>query len=716
LDVEASTTDRQTVGRVGPVADLKDAAYHLHPTAIDAVFQLVLVAIAQGLGRNMQRLTVPTLVEEIDVFANPRGATSDILATALIHREHIHTTAEAASNGQTIFRLRGLRLSTLDNMSTDIVDRHAACRLTWHPHVDFVDPAKLIKPPDVGATIRIILEELTLLCVLDSEEVASTVEPHEDYLGMLKSWFQRSKTEALEGRYSFLESTADLLAIKPEERQTAIEARYRKLRHTALGPVTQAVLRVHKNTKRLLTGEVEAIQLLTEGGLLADAYLSLSFDFSSFVKSMGISKPGLRILEVGAGTGGTTASILEGIIVPGANPPYATYTFTDLSAGFFGIAKEKFSFAPNMEFANLDITIDPAEQGFDLGSYDLIIASNVIHAVPSLNTALVNLRALLRRGGHLLMMEVCGDTRLPGYIFGNFSGWWLGGEDNRLWQPSVSVERWDSELKAAGFSGVDSSVLDTPAPYHMCAAMLSRAPPTIESANSTVAILHQDPTNLVTQRLVGDLRARGRETVMVRLGERPPPDAQVIAMLDHEAPFFQGISEGSLCLFQDLCRNYQSKELLWVMPPTRIRDSDPRSGQTLGMLGVVRNETSLPLHTLEIAANEAGFSDLIMKVMALISRADDPRRVSPDDGFVVDKGVVKVARLEPLSLQGSSDERSKPSVEVAKDLEIAQVGLLSSIHWKERCVDLPGENEVVIDAKAVGLNFKVSRGARPHTF
>jgi hypothetical protein len=56
---------------------------------------------------------------------------------------------------------------------------------------------------------------------------------------------------------------------------------------------------------------------------------------------------------------------------------YSTYTYTDVSSGFMTGAGERFAEHDNIEYAVLDITKDPLEQGFQLASYDLIVCSNV---------------------------------------------------------------------------------------------------------------------------------------------------------------------------------------------------------------------------------------------------------------------------------------------------------------------------------------------------
>ena len=83
------------------------------------------------------------------------------------------------------------------------------------------------------------------------------------------------------------------------------------------------------------------------------------------------------MLEIGAGTGGTTTNMLLGLRSEFGERLYSKYSYTDISSGFFVAAKERFKDYQNIEFSVLDISKDPLEQGFEEGSYDLILAANV---------------------------------------------------------------------------------------------------------------------------------------------------------------------------------------------------------------------------------------------------------------------------------------------------------------------------------------------------
>ncbi|KAG5772729.1 hypothetical protein H9Q72_001229 [Fusarium xylarioides] len=182
--------------------------------------------------------------------------------------------------------------------------------------------------------------------------------------------------------------------------------------------------------------------------------------------------PRMNILEIGAGTGGATKGIMESL-----GTAFKTYTFTDISTGFFEAAAEAFDhWADKMIFKPLNIESDPTEQGFPEGHYDFIIASNVLHATKSLAVTMQNTRKLLKPGGQLLLLEVTSDIVRVKLMMSGLSGWWLGGDDGRRYGPTILVSQWDALLKQTGFSGVDKTVNDfVDAGKYMTSVMLSQA-------------------------------------------------------------------------------------------------------------------------------------------------------------------------------------------------------------------------------------------------
>lgn len=707
-EISSSTTQRLASGKITNTTSRQQGPFLFHPACIDACLQLVLAAMAQGAGRHFTQLCVPTMIEELDIS---RSALS-MDAKAWSFEGGRDIGIDCVADGKTLLRLRGARLSPLeDDKSTVKSDRHAAARLEWYPDFDFMDIPSLFSPPVASNDVKRLMEELTLLCLVDSAERLRGLTTEQAHFVKFRDWLQREIHRAESGTYPVVEDAASYVKLSRPARLEMIKDRIERLSITkSISLVAKGIMRICENAECLFTGKVETLDLLMEDDVLTEIYNAVSFGFGNFVRMLSITKPNLRILEVGAGTGGTTELILRDLVGSGGNPSYSIYTFTDISAGFFPQARERFFYAPNMDYKVFDISRNPFEQGFQATSYDLILAPNVVHATPSLQETLRNLQPLLRPHGHLVLSEVCAVVRAPGYVFGNFSGWWLGEADGRNYEPYVMVDRWDRELKAAGFTGVDNAVYDAEEPYQYCAAIVTQ--PKAEKAECdgrSITVLCDQPDEGISSSLIDDLKQAGFLVTITKFGERLPLDQDIISTLDLETRFFENITEERFLTFQDLLRHYKSQRLLWLMPPAQVRCIDPRSAQTIGMFRVIRAELAIPLNTLEIEPTETGFSSLVMKVFQKVRTREDTDKIAPDREFAVDQGVIKIGRYQPFSLEDEVCEKSVTESGHVKTLEIAKPGLLESLRWIEGSVpSILQDDQVEVETRAVGLNFRVS--------
>lgn len=130
----------------------------------------------------------------------------------------------------------------------------------------------------------------------------------------------------------------------------------------------------------------------------------------------------MRILEIGAGTGGATLPILQALKSNGGHL-FQHYTFTDISSGFFPKAEDTFAdWKGLMTFRILNIEGTPEKQGFIPGDYDLIIAANVLHATTYIERSMKNVRSLLKPGGRLHLLESTRPAVHRSFIFGTLPG------------------------------------------------------------------------------------------------------------------------------------------------------------------------------------------------------------------------------------------------------------------------------------------------------
>jgi microcystin synthetase protein McyG len=158
-----------------------------------------------------------------------------------------------------------------------------------------------------------------------------------------------------------------------------------------------------------------------------------------------------RVLEIGAGTGGTTKALRAAL--DGAN---VEYCYTDISRTLLRFAARRFADWPALQTRVLDISLDPLEQDFAAGAYDLIVAANVLHATATLSDTLRNIRRLLAPGGSLLIIEATRAQRIIDLTFGLTKDWW-GYRDTELRakHPLLAAAAWCELLAEAGFKHVE---------------------------------------------------------------------------------------------------------------------------------------------------------------------------------------------------------------------------------------------------------------------
>ena len=158
----------------------------------------------------------------------------------------------------------------------------------------------------------------------------------------------------------------------------------------------------------------------------------------------------MRVLEIGAGTGGTTRWALTAL-----QGERTTYSFTDVSPAFLEAAQVRFKDAPFLKTALLDLERDPTEQGFGPNSFDIVVASNVLHATTDLTRSLARARDLLAEGGVLLLIEGVAPGRWVDLTFGMTKGWWHFADTSvRPTYPLVSRDRWQTLLAEGGFESI----------------------------------------------------------------------------------------------------------------------------------------------------------------------------------------------------------------------------------------------------------------------
>ena len=165
----------------------------------------------------------------------------------------------------------------------------------------------------------------------------------------------------------------------------------------------------------------------------------------------------IRILEIGAGTGGTTSAILQRLHETGLQALVEEYRFTDVSSAFLRHGRDRFGVSnPFLRFQVLDIEASPAAQSLAETTYDIVIAANVMHATQRINRSVRHAKAALRPGGLLVLNELSRHTLLSHVTFGLLEGWWSA-QDRVLrlpGGPALSPHAWNTVLHEEGFAAI----------------------------------------------------------------------------------------------------------------------------------------------------------------------------------------------------------------------------------------------------------------------
>jgi polyketide synthase PksM len=175
----------------------------------------------------------------------------------------------------------------------------------------------------------------------------------------------------------------------------------------------------------------------------------------------GDKKTTFRIVEIGAGTGSTTVKVLEALYP--LQRHVREYVYTDLSEAFMIRGREKLADqASYLSFQILDVERSPEHQGLKIGSCDIAIAANVLHATRNIRNTLRHTKATLKHHGLLLLNELCEFNLFCHLTFGLLDGWWRY-EDPALRVPGtplLSTESWRRVLSEEGFLRIEVSKID----------------------------------------------------------------------------------------------------------------------------------------------------------------------------------------------------------------------------------------------------------------
>jgi NADPH:quinone reductase-like Zn-dependent oxidoreductase/malonyl CoA-acyl carrier protein transacylase len=776
-----SWCDGEAVAELGvPAAVGSLGRYCVHPAVLDAGLQAVLAAAGQ---LDADHLLVPSSFERVTVF----GGLAD-LAWA-----HVRLRAEAASRsadvdiidtrGRVVVAVRGVRIvraSAEAFESRQDVRTGPSYELKWkrNPLPAFRAPGSDAAFLPSPATLERRLG-MTLDAVRDRHDLAAydKLLPELDglcaqyaanalvALGWTLAPGEQLSTDDLSRRLGVLPKYARMLArcldmLAEDGFVERMPSGWRAVRPLEVGNLSADAERLRRNypscavelglTDRcgvqlaaVLCGRVDPLHLLFPGGSTSDleqlyrdapftrAYNTVVRDAVSIALEAMPPERKLRVLEIGAGTGGTSSLVLP--VLPADR---TEYVFSDASNLFMLRAKARFADFPFVTYQLLDIEQDPAAQGYQPRDFDLVLATNVLHATPDARRTLRYVRELLAPQGMLVMVEGVSRQRWVDMIFGLTDGWWKATDADRAdGYPLMSRAHWRKALTTAGFESPLSVPAEGRMPIFEQAVIIARAPAAASSAGplaeayaivgdaagfagavrarfeargAGARIVAGAAVESAVAQWLGDGSAAAadrepssasRRTLIYCVGADLPPEITSLGGLRAEA---ERQGKALLHVVQAMARTSGTPPRLCIV--TRAAQSIDGAnaavnaiGATLwGMANVVALEhPELACKRIDVGPDETAIAAAERVAVELLANDREEQVSWRDDRRYV-------ARLAPLRIERSAT--ASEAMPVA--LRLTERGELDRLAVAPATRRAPGRGEIEIRVRAAGLNFK----------
>ncbi|KAJ8131214.1 hypothetical protein O1611_g2411 [Lasiodiplodia mahajangana] len=756
-----------------------ESRYVIHPTALDAAFQLGLIACYGGRVEAATTAFVPVHISRLYIKDSISGGSQDTAqAIALgeirgLRGAYINQLQVLGPDGDVVLNIEKLRNISYFGGS-DIYHRtkrdlHSAfsapfTRVVWKPDFRSLNSRScrvLFPPPRENLDRVMVVEKLNVLAsVILADIYGMFTKKNADHTsipmpsgttGHFVAWVKRSVEEGNNSKI------AKARVVSVEERHEKISELYLETEDIIEARMAK---RLHENMADIISERRTGVDVIVHGdgddNLLSALYQHGLFMTSAYpqlsrvIDGLAHVNPHLRILEVGAGTGGATRVALRTLTGPNHIKRYREYAFTDISPGFLAVGQTAMAEFRDIRYSVLNIEVDPATQGYE-SIYDVVVASQALHATASISQTLKNCRKLLRPGGKLILIEsTVENSEITGLILGTLTGYWDGMDDGRVNSPFMSLGRWDKALREAGFSGAELVLDDYPKPNSMNATLVSTL---IENSDEEqknkalstasrgieVQMLHSlkyNPPLLV--KLHQELERRGISPQSAQLDRAPSvvsPGAHVVVVLESEEDFLLDIQGRHLATFQHIART--AATLICLTFCGFSNGQNPEGAIIPGLLRTIGTENPAGRFiSIDISENPnpAAFdSEDLVRCLAdkLLPtpyenkhREEDSRSPTMGDNeYVWRNGCLWVSRIVPDdTLRPYTEPSVRNSQEECTDLLVSRPldsqgpvraafstpGILSSLYFQaytELLAPIPS-NYIDVKVAAVGINWK----------
>ncbi|KAF5862098.1 hypothetical protein ETB97_012163 [Aspergillus alliaceus] len=702
-DISVHPSEYRATGTVADNRELHGSRYNIHPVAIDQCLQLMSVASSNGLARRIDRMAIPLSIKRIAVRTGSgmMRAEATIVAGGTITDQS--ASASLMTDDSQALSLEGAVFFHTVGEGNNDSSFPLVSEIRWNEDIDLVSVSKILAQSDNFQSHEEAIrdaEKVCALAILETADRMKGVQPGSQHLIEWKNWISNQSCALREGKNALVPEGEQYAQMCSEERHQMMEVAISKCQtHGGISAAFGYLKKILENCADITIDESRVPTVM-------EMFSNISVDtidappktnWGQFLGLLGHSKPTMRILEIGA-EGAATREALKHLRTPEGVMMFSEYVLTDVSSDMIDAASKRFEDQENFKYRLLDISRDPRSQGYKPHSFDLIIASNAVHNSPRLHESLQHIRQLLAHTGDLMSK----------YLMGVLPDWW-NRQANKHDTCCVSPEQLERELSAAGFTGNEAFGYEDPGLFPWSFTMLSR--PTADrssplSRSAEVFILSSGGHDVFSQEVASCFHESGIHVTWGSLADNPGPNHFIISLLDLEGPFLYDMSEEVYQALQMFTRTTRKNHMLWVTPTCQTNCPDPRYGLVFGFLRALRQETGLDVSFLEMDCFDLNTARSVFTVYEKIAQSRREKQPYPEYEFLLTEGKIRVGRCYWVPPEKRPheiiEEAHRPTV-----LSIGTPGLMDTLQWVPgSSYAHVGENEVEVDMRYVGLNFR----------
>ncbi|KAL9084936.1 MAG: hypothetical protein Q9159_004980 [Coniocarpon cinnabarinum] len=696
--------------------DAAESHYLVHPATLDTCIQLALIACHAGQVERLEKAFVPVFIDEVTIW-NPNddgesqawgiASGSPVGLRSISARVQLH----GCTSNRLLLEIGEVKCVTYDGGQGD-ADSMIAREPYWRPvtriDVDSMTTgtARALFPPEtLSSNTPATLDTLAAHVIasigeeLSSEETSpSEIQTHNKFGQWITAWLSSSAPKDV------------LNDASRSQRRIIIEKLAEELCDV---PEAKCLKTLHDNIDKVLRGDTNSFKLLMESNALTELYKSglfvqkAHFQLQQLVDLLAHKNPRMRILEVGAGLGGTTAAVLETLSANSLAKRFEQYVITDSAGWCVSDAKTSLSeHGAGLVFQTLDVQEDPVSQGLEYHSFDLIIAAGCLIELSDPIKGLEHLHSLLKPSGSLVVMETTHSALAPELLCRTLTGRW----DQETF--FLDTAQWNTVLQKSGFSGVDVSLPD--ARRLEAPAIATRRPPEV------YIVFRDNHPPLLAESITAKLRKEGQYAMLtdLLLSHEIPSNSLVISMVDVNGSTMTCRDDNHFKALQGLL--LQASGVVWVASDLR---SPADSAIMKGLLRSIAVENVLSKYCfVEIDQNH--FTSQARAAELILARLDDlqasvasgvaleAESVLRDGSFYVERLLPEESLNEEFRLRYRHEDVVQESTVGGQGPFMAcygQPGVLSSLYFRsdpefdealdDSCIDIKTE--------AIGLNMKV---------